>query len=160
MIERLPEIVERLKQKFGKTLVSVVLHGSTLKKAAAHDIDLLVIAKNLPEGWKERFSLIKPIKEEFLKKGTVLDIKLYTPSEFERAAKERNPLILSITERHEILQDSAKYFEETISNIRQVAAFECAYRAIKKERHHYEKKEALFRAKECIRALEMRTRKV
>lgn len=160
MMEQLPDIVDALKQRLGKNLIAVVLHGSLLKKAVAHDIDLLVIAKNLPAGWQETFSLIKPIKEEFLKKGIVLDIKLCTPVEFERAAKERNPLILSITERHEILQDKTKYFEETISNIRQLTAFEYAYRAIKKERHHYEKKETLLRAKGYISALEKQLRKV
>lgn len=128
MIERLPEIVERLKQKFGKNLVSAVLHGSTLKKAAAHDIDLLVIAKNLPTGWQERFELIKPVKGEFLKKGIVLDIKLCTPTEFEGAMESRNALILSISECRETLHDTDNYFARGIAKFRKNIAFEYAYR--------------------------------
>ena len=66
--EILNEFVERLKHKFGKNLLSVVLFGSAATNISKKsDYDILAVVDNLSSDFKERdnllMGLIKPIRK-------------------------------------------------------------------------------------------------
>ncbi len=86
---------------FGKNLKAVVLFGSrasgTAKKYS--DFDILIIADNLPQDWRQRDALILG-----LDRHGIFDILLYTSEELENAISAVNPLIMNIFDRpHKIL---------------------------------------------------------
>ena len=62
------KITKDIKLFFGSNLVSIVLFGSyaSAKQTSTSDIDILVIADNLPSSKKERFSLIISITKKYL----------------------------------------------------------------------------------------------
>ena len=59
----LDEFLQKCKQKFGDNLISIILFGSYARGTATEysDVDLLIIAKNLPKRRIERYKIIRDI---------------------------------------------------------------------------------------------------
>lgn len=87
LIEKLPRILEEVKKL---QPLKVILFGSLARGdvRGESDIDLLVIARDLPERFLDRLSLVC----ESLDLPGDVDILLYTPEEIERM-RGANPLI-------------------------------------------------------------------
>ncbi len=109
MVDR---IIKDIKAEFGKNLVSVVLFGSyaTGKQGEGSDIDILVIADNLPLSRKERLSIIFSITRKYLLKGKTVSIILRSKDEIKNGFEYYNPLLLSISENYKLLYDQERFF--------------------------------------------------
>ncbi len=114
-----------LERLLGESLVSVVLFGSVARGEATSlsDIDLLVIARDLPRGRlarQERLSaaddLLAPQVEELRKQVVLTDFSpvLKTPEE----AKCFTPLYLDLVEDAVILYDREGFFSEILAQLR------------------------------------------
>lgn len=92
---KIKKIIELLKKRFGKKLVSVILFGSyTKNKKVPNDLDLIIIARNIPYD-NIREKILTTIERET---SFPLDMILLTPEEFKTAVSNLSPLILSIFE--------------------------------------------------------------
>lgn len=103
-----------LRNKFQGDLISVILFGSVARNTAKKesDIDLLIVAKNLPSSLFQRMKLVSPIiaglKEmpsykDMRKENYFPDISpiLFTPEEI----RETKPIFLDIADEGEFLLD-------------------------------------------------------
>jgi predicted nucleotidyltransferase len=124
------EFVEACKRKFGEKLVSIVLFGSYARRnfRETSDIDLLVIVKELPKGWKERKRLfeevIKKISETYRKYIEVIPL---TEKELIANIDHSNSFLITLFLGHRVLFDKNFFVE----NFRNFAKF------LKKERFLY-----------------------
>ena len=106
------KITKDIKLFFGSNLVSIVLFGSyaSAKQTSTSDIDILVIADNLPSSKKERFSLIISITKKYLSLGKSVSIVLHSRDEILNGFEFYNPLLLSISENYKLLYDNMNFF--------------------------------------------------
>ena len=88
------EFVKECKQKFGKDLVSIILFGSYARGTAKEtsDVELLVIAKNLPRNMFKRLSLLDDFVIHAIKKYHIRVFPIFYEPE-ELSTEFVNPLI-------------------------------------------------------------------
>lgn len=109
--ETLNEFLGKCKEKFGKDLVSVVLFGSVAKGTAKEysDIDLLIVAKELPP-FEERIPLISDLCYEMLIKYKVsISPILMTPEEFDKNISAGFPLFLGVIMGYKPIFDKNRF---------------------------------------------------
>ena len=113
------KIVKDIKKLFGKELVSIVLFGSYAsgKQKRSSDIDIFVVADNLPSKRTDRLSLIFSITKKYLLAGKTVSIVLHSRDEILNGFEYYNPLILSISENHKLLYDRNGFFDTLIKGI-------------------------------------------
>jgi hypothetical protein len=100
----LKDFVKVCKEKFGKDLVSIILFGSYARGTAREgsDIDLLVIAKNLPKDIFRRLDLLDDFVVHAIKKHHVRVVPIfYEPEDF--STEFINPLVYGILTGYRIL---------------------------------------------------------
>lgn len=125
-LELARQYAEALQRYFGERLVSVVLYGSVARGnyTTTSDIDLLIIAEELPESRRERNRLLVEIEEkEFSstlaalhRQGIYTDFstRIKTPEE----ALRFSPLYLDLTEDSVILYDRGGFFQGVLERLR------------------------------------------
>ena len=109
------DVTKVLSSKFKENLISVILFGShaTSLSQKYSDIDLLVIAKNLPAGWREKNNLAISLAMEIEDKiNKAVDLVLLTLRELDNATLNLSPLILSIFEKYTVLYGKDVIAEE------------------------------------------------
>ncbi len=118
-----------LAERLGSDLKSVVLYGSVARgdAQANTDIDLFVIAENLPErrAPRQRLSmevedLLEPRLAALRREGRIIDFSpiLETPAE----ARRLRPLYLDMTQDAVVLHDPEGLFEDIVARMRQKLA--------------------------------------
>ena len=115
------EFVEACKEKFGEDLISIVLFGSYARGnfKESSDVDLLVIAKNLPGNVFERDKLMEEIVWNILKKRHIkISPILVEPEEIKIHAKWPNPLFYGILLGYRILFGN-EFFEEVMKVVKE-----------------------------------------
>jgi predicted nucleotidyltransferase len=114
------KVIKDIKTVFGRNLVSVVLFGSYAagKQKDVSDIDILVVADNLPLSRKERLSIIFSICQKYLLKGKTVSIILRSKDEIKNGFEYYNPLLLSISENYKLLYDRGNYFLKLLKSIK------------------------------------------
>lgn len=127
--ERFKQLEEQLltgiKAYYGQRLVSVVLFGSVARQTPNFnsDVDIMIIAKELPKGRIPRIreferveEQITPLLKELRREGIQTDISaiLKTPEEAERGS----PLFLDMVEDGRILLDRDGFFAGILSRLR------------------------------------------
>lgn len=117
MIEK---ITKDIKAFFGKNLVSVVLFGSyaARRQIEISDIDIFVVADNLPTTRKERLLLVLSITRKYLSQGKTVSIILRSREEIINGFEYYNPLLLSISENYKLLYDPKKFFLTLMKDIK------------------------------------------
>lgn len=117
MIDR---ITKDIKALFGKNLVSIVLFGSyaTGKQRNISDIDILVVADNLPSTRKERLPLILLISRKYLPQGKTVSIILRSRDEIKNGFEYYNPLLLRISENYKLIYDPERFFLTLMKDIK------------------------------------------
>lgn len=119
------KLLEETKSFYGNRLVSFVVFGSVARETYRFnsDIDLLIIAENLPKGRMKRvaeFSAvedrIEPFLESLKKKGidTFISSVFKTPQEAELGS----PLFLDMVEDARILYDKSEFFSKRLERLR------------------------------------------
>ena len=97
----LQELMDSCKNIIGKNLKAIVLFGSRASGTAKKDsdFDVLIIADDLPQDWRERDTIILD-----LDRHGIFDLLLYTGEELENAINAANPVIMNVFDRpHKIL---------------------------------------------------------
>ncbi|RMG24139.1 MAG: nucleotidyltransferase domain-containing protein [Methanobacteriota archaeon] len=116
-IDIMQPILTGLRQRLGDNLISVVLFGSRARgdEEPTSDWDLLIIARDLPKHFMERYWLIKealPVEWRGL-----TSILARTPREFEATLP---PLYLDIAIDGKILYDKNNYVQTRLSALRRL----------------------------------------
>lgn len=110
---------------YGERLVSVVLYGSVARGTMRHDsdIDLLIVARDLPAGRLNRvreFEAVEEAVEEHVKRAagqgiqTSLSPVLKTPEE----VLAGSPLFLDMVEDARVLYDRQGFFAQRLARLR------------------------------------------
>ena len=112
------EFVEACKEKFGEDLISIVLFGSYARGnfKESSDVDLLVIAKNLPGKWRERKKLFEEITKKIGEKyGRYIEIIPLTEKEFISNINHYNSLFITFLLGHKVFFDK-NFFVSNFKN--------------------------------------------
>ena len=115
--QTLKEVLEEILTRFRKDLVSVVLFGSYARGSPHQrsDIDLIVIARNLPQGWRERGALELSIERLGLKLGRAIQVILMEPADVRYSTENIAPLMLEIHDAHSCLFDQGNFFKREMA---------------------------------------------
>ena len=123
LAQRYAEIVQNF---LGNNLTSVVLFGSVARGnvTPTSDIDLLVIAKELPRGAFRRRELLEPVRERLLAELDSLWARgIYTDFveviKTEREAQKTHLFYLDMTEEAIILYDRDNFFANILERLRE-----------------------------------------
>jgi predicted nucleotidyltransferase len=120
-------LLEEIKSFYRERLISVVIYGSVARETQTFesDLDLLIIAKDLPQGRMKRireFDNIESKIEPFLKSlrqeeniNTYISPIIKTPEE----AKRGSPLFLDMVEDSKILFDKEGFFETLLKRLKE-----------------------------------------
>jgi len=106
-------------QRWGANLVSVVLFGS-LARGDAHqhsDIDVLLVVRNLPQGWRERSTLELSFERLGLQWGKPLQVILVEPAEVRLAVDDVMPFLLEMREGYRCLFDRDEFFQTEMKRL-------------------------------------------
>jgi len=117
----LDEFLKKCKEKFGDNLISIILFGSYARETATEysDVDLLVIAKNLPKRRIDRHKVLRDIVLEFIYKyGINISPILIEPRDL--SPKDINPLICGILTGYKIIYDKNNFWKNYLERIKPV----------------------------------------
>jgi len=115
------EFVEECKKKFGENLVSIILFGSYARGSfkETSDVDLLVIAKNLPKSVWERDKLLEEVVWDILEKKHIkISPILVEPEEVKIHAMWPNPIFYGILLGYHAIYGS-EFFEEIMNTVKE-----------------------------------------
>ncbi len=118
------KLFEETKSFYGNRLVSFVVYGSVARETyrSNSDIDLLIIAENLPNGRMKRAAQFSAVEEKFepfleslKKKGidTFISSVFKTPQEAELGS----PLFLDMVDDARILYDKNEFFAKRLERL-------------------------------------------
>lgn len=117
----LKKFVEECERKFGLDLVSIVLFGSYARGRASKysDVDLLVIAKNLPDDWRVRDRVLSDLEMRFLKKyhKRIFPV-IISPEAISDSVKKRNPFFYGVLTGYRVLFDRERFFAKVMENVK------------------------------------------
>ena len=117
----LDEFLKKCKEKFGDNLISIILFGSYARETATEysDVDLLVIAKNLPKRRIDRHKVLRDIVLEFIYRyGINISPILIEPRDL--SPKDINPLICGILTGYKIIYDKNNFWKNYLERIKPV----------------------------------------
>jgi predicted nucleotidyltransferase len=117
----LDEFLQRCKQKFGDNLISIILFGSYARGTATEysDVDLLIIAKNLPKRRIERYKIIRDIILDFIYEYEInLSPILIKPEELSH--KNISPLIYGILTGYKVIYDKNNFWKNYLERIKPI----------------------------------------
>ena len=117
----LDEFLKKCKEKFGDDLISIILFGSYARETATKysDVDLLVIAKNLPKRRIDRHKVLRDIVLEFIYRyGINISPILIEPRDL--SPKDINPLICGILTGYKIIYDKNNFWKNYLERIKPV----------------------------------------
>lgn len=119
-------LLSDIKSYYGDRLISVVVFGSVARETQTFesDLDVLVVAKGLPNGRMKRIREFESVEEkiepflESLRKedgiNTYISAVIKTPEEAEKGS----PLFLDMVEDAKILFDKDRFFHKRLERLR------------------------------------------
>jgi predicted nucleotidyltransferase len=119
------KLLKLLKERFGDDLISIAIYGSIARGDNRNDsdIDLLIIAKNLPSSITERIKIFDSIENlleedinELYSKGYYVFFSpiMKTPEE----AKRFSPIYMDMTEDAIIIYDKDNFFSNILDRVK------------------------------------------
>lgn len=128
--ERFEELKVRflseIKSFYGDRLISVVIFGSVARETQNFDsdLDVLVIAKGLPNGRMKRIREFESVEEkidpflESLRKGDGINTYISAIIKSPEEAEKGSPLFLDMVEDAKILFDRDRFFHKRLERLR------------------------------------------
>ena len=109
------EFLEEAKKRMREDLISAILFGSVPRGTAKEesDIDILIIAKNLPSDWRKKDALLKDAQLKILKKYCVRVSPVFF--NFNEKKEIISPLLYGVLTGYEVLYDPFNYWKESFS---------------------------------------------
>lgn len=119
-------VLKEIESYYGERLVSVVIYGSVARGSQTFDsdLDVLIIARNLPNGRMKRIREFDEVEEKidpFLKSlnekygiNSFISVVIKSPEEAEKGS----PLFLDMVEDARILFDKDNFFANVLERIR------------------------------------------
>lgn len=110
----------QLKRHFGNHLISVVLYGSTAigEERPDSDIDLLIVLKEIKEGFYRRRMLLDPVFEAFQSKYQGQPVPFISPLlKTPEEARRISPLYFDMVDRSRILVDRDQFFKNILDDV-------------------------------------------
>lgn len=106
-------IINILKEKFGKKLISIVLFGSIVKgrNHRFSDIDLLIVVEDIPDNWRERDKIVFDIDFNC---GRDVELVLASPDDILFSVENIAPLMLEVYDNYQILYDNREFFSSSM----------------------------------------------
>lgn len=106
-------IIEEMRRQFGPKLVSVVLFGSQARGTADEhsDIDLLVIAEEVPTDWRQQSKIICELRISPRLVDLPVSIILNRPDAVKASLDTVQPLLFGILKSYKVLYDPRDFFE-------------------------------------------------
>jgi len=110
----LKQIVDRIKNRLGEGVLSIVLFGSMTRGdfTESSDIDVLVIARNLPDDWRDRDKIILELAEIGFKYGRPVHITLTDEYEMNASIEQGAPLVFGLHDANKIVFGRDGFFEK------------------------------------------------
>lgn len=118
----LDHVLKESVERWGHQLISLVLFGS-FARGDAHqhsDIDLLLVAENLPKNWRARSAFELSLERQGLEWGKPLQVILVEPEEVRLAVDHIMPLLLEMREGHRCLFDRDEFFQNKMKRLERV----------------------------------------
>ena len=110
----LKQIVDKIKNRLGEGVLSIVLFGSMTRGdfTESSDIDVLVIARNLPDDWRDRDKIILELVEIGFKYGRPVHITLTDEYEINASIEQGAPLVFGLHDANKIVFGRDEFFEK------------------------------------------------
>ena len=110
----LKQIVDRIRVKLGEDVLSIVLFGSMTRGdfTESSDIDVLVIARNLPDNWRDRDKILLELAE--IKYGHRRPVHITLADEYEMNAsvEQGAPLVFGLHDANRVVFGRDRFFEK------------------------------------------------
>ena len=110
----LKQIVDRIKNRLGEGVLSIVLFGSMTRGdfTESSDIDVLVIARNLPDDWRDRDKIVLELAEIGFRYGRPVHITLTDEYEMNASIEQGAPLVFGLHDANEVVFGRDGFFEK------------------------------------------------
>lgn len=121
IVKLVSELIDLLKQKFNRDLLSVVLFGSTVKGnfTSTSDIDVLVVCENSPKDWRMSDKMVLELTEEIeLKYATPIHMTLLGKVEISNSIETVSPFMLEIYDANDIVYDTDNFFRQLLRHFK------------------------------------------
>lgn len=108
------KVLQNAKDKFKSNLISLILFGSAARGRIMEDsdIDLIVVCKTLPRGWRKRDEIIIGLEKIGFSFGRSVHIEALTEKEFKFSVKEGAPLMFEIFTYNKVIYDDGLFKEQ------------------------------------------------
>ncbi len=116
----LNDITIKLKKKFKEDLISIILSGSYGRQKATEDsdIDLMVIANNLPSNPINRDDMVSDIRLDTLIRFRIsVDFLLFTPRDVEDNLGHYSPVFSTLILGLDLIYDKDDFFKKKYINL-------------------------------------------
>jgi len=110
----LKRIVDRIRVKLGEDVISIVLFGSMTRGdfTESSDIDMLVIARNLPDNWRERDKILLELAEIGSDHRRPVHITLTDEYEMNASVEQGAPLVFGLHDANRVIFGRDRFFEK------------------------------------------------
>lgn len=110
----LKRIVDRIRDKLGEDVLSIVLFGSITRGdfTESSDIDVLVIARNLPDDWRDRDEILLELAE--IRSDHIRPVHITLTDEYEMNASidQGAPLVFGLHDANRVIFGRDRFFEK------------------------------------------------
>jgi len=110
----LKPIVDRIRDKLGEDVLSIVLFGSMTRGdfTASFDIDVLVIARNLPDDWRGRDKILLELSEIRSDHRRPVHITLTDEYAMNASIDQGAPLVFGLHDANRVIFGRDGFFEK------------------------------------------------
>ena len=111
---QLKHIVDRIKNRLGDGVLSIVLFGSMTREdfTESSDIDVLVIARNLPDDWRDKDKIILELAEIGSDHRRPVHITLTDEYEMNASIEQGAPLVFGLHDANRVIFGRDRFFEK------------------------------------------------
>ncbi|MEA1893829.1 MAG: nucleotidyltransferase domain-containing protein [Euryarchaeota archaeon] len=115
----LKRIVDRIGDKLGEDVLSIVLFGSMIRREfiESSNIDMLVIARNLPDYWRGRYKILIELAEIRSDHERPVHITLTYEYEMNASIDQGAPLAFGLHDANRVIFGRDRFFEKLMRQL-------------------------------------------